>query len=230
MEDSAPQAMEIADQVMASMGGRAAWDNARYISWTIFGEDHVWDKWTGRYRWQGNDTVVLMNIHTMEGYAFRDGQEVMPADELLADAYWDWINGGYWLLMPYKLKDSGVTLGYKGEEIMTNGHEAHVLTLRFDGVGITPDNGYDVYVNKDLNLVEQWSYYADIDADEEPRFTTTWEGYKNYDGIMLADTRVTVNSNSNVRKISNLGVYSELSESVFEDPNQISLASLTDAH
>ncbi|MCY3595025.1 MAG: hypothetical protein OXI05_13125 [Bacteroidota bacterium] len=227
-DDSHPQAIEIADQVMASMGGRAAWDNARYLSWTIFGEDHVWDKWTGRFRWQGDSTVVLMNIHTMEGRAFKDGNEITPADELLAGAYRDWINAGYWLLMPYKLKDSGVTLGYKGEETMANGHEAHVLTLRFDGVGLTPDNGYDVYVNKELNLVEQWSYYADADADEQPRFTTTWEGYESYGGIMLADTRAVVNSESNVRRVSNLGVYSDLPDSVFEDPNQISLASLTE--
>ncbi len=224
-DDSDPRAIEIADRVMANMGGHAAWDQARYISWTIFGDDHVWDKWTGQFRWQGDDTVVLMNIHSREGRAFANGTEITPADQWLVSAYRDWINAGYWLLMPYKLKDSGVTLGYKGEESMDNGEMAHVLTLRFDGVGLTPDNGYDVYVDQEQELVHQWSYYANADA-EEPNFTTTWEGYNRYGGIMLSDTRTNTDNPSSVRKITNLGVYAELPDSVFEDPNPISLDSL----
>ena len=228
MDASDPRAIEIADQVMANMGGRAAWDQARHVSWTIFGEDHVWDKWTGRFRWQGDSTVVLMNIHTMEGRAFRDGNEVIPADELLVSAHRDWINAGYWLFMPYKLKDSGVTLGYKGDESMANGQEAHVLTLSFDGVGLTPDNGYDVYVGKEQGLVQQWSYYADADA-EEPNFIWTWEGYQSYGGILLADTRREAGNESNFRQVTNLDVYSELPDTVFEGPNWISLRTLEES-
>lgn len=229
MDASDPKAIEIADQVMMSMGGRAVWDQTRYLSWTLFGKDHVWDKWTGWFRWQGGDsTVVLMNIQTMEGQAFRDGHAVIPADELLTGAYRDWVNAGYWLLMPFKLKDSGVTLGYKGEERMGSGRLAHVLTLRFDGVGFTPDNGYDVFVDQEQNLVAQWSYYADADSDT-PNFTGTWEGYNNYGGIMLADTRISVEDASNIRTITNLGVYDQLPESVFEDPSWMSLALLKEA-
>ncbi len=228
-EDSDPRAIAIADQVMMSMGGRAAWEQARYLSWTIFGEDLIWDKWTGRFRWQGDSTVVLMNIHTMEGRAFRHGNEIIPADDLLASAYRDWINAGYWLLMPYKLKDSGVTLGYKGEEMMPDGKEAHVLTLRFDGVGVTPDNGYDVYVGKESGLVQQWSYYANADA-AEPNFTRTWEGYRNYGGILLSDTRKYPESNeANVIKVTNLGVYTKLSDRIFENPEWITLDTLEES-
>lgn len=227
MDASDPKAMEIADRVMASMGGRAAWDQTRYLSWTLFGEDHVWDKWTGRFRWQGDSTVVLMNIQTMEGHAFKDGTAITPVDGLLAGAYRDWINAGYWLLLPFKLKDSGVTLGYKGEEVMSNGRSAHVLTLRFEGVGLTPDNGYDVFVDKEQNLVYQWSFYANADSDE-PNFTRTWEGYKSYGGIMLADTRVSVENESNIQTLTNLGVYDQLPDSVFEEPGWIFLASLAE--
>ena len=31
-------------------------------------------------------------------------------------AYAIWVNDTYWLLMPYKMKDPGVTLAYDGEE------------------------------------------------------------------------------------------------------------------
>ncbi len=225
IEASDSRAIEIADLVMASMGGRQVWDQTRYLSWTLFGQDHVWDKWTGMFRWQNDSTVVLVNIHTREGQAFIHGDEVLPSEELLAIAYRNWINAGYWLMLPFKLKDSGVTLGYKGEEMMSNGEKAHVLTLQFENVGLTPGNGYDVYVSTERNLVEQWSFYARADS-EEPNFIRTWEGYKSYGGIMLADTRVDVTDPSNVRTLTNLGVYSELSDSVFENPNRINLSTL----
>lgn len=224
---SHPIAVEIADLVMSSMGGRVAWDRTRYMSWTIFGQDHVWDKWGDRFRWQTDSTVVLIDLHSRDGRAFVHGNEIKSADELLVSAYRAWINAGYWLLMPYKLKDSGVTLGYKGEQTMFNGRTAHVLTLRFDEVGLTPNNGYDVYVDQETNLVQQWSYYANADVDS-PNFTRTWEGYKNYGGIMLADTRAAVGNRTDVRKFQNLGTYSELPDAVFEDPGWVSLASLTE--
>jgi len=197
MIDSDPRAVKIADRVMAQMGGRDAWDQTRYISWTLFGDDHLWDKSTGKFRWQGDSTVVLMNIETRAGVAYRDGMEVESSEDYLFSAYRDWINAGYWLMMPFKLKDSGVTLGYKGEALMSNGEEAHVLTLRFQDVGMTPQNGYDVYVDKTKDLVYQWSFYADADSDE-PNFIRTWEGYQNYGGILLADTRVDTTSNLEV--------------------------------
>lgn len=228
LDASDPKAIEIADRVMTSMGGRAAWDQAHYLSWTLFGEDHVWDKWTGRFRWQGQDsTVVLMNLRTMQGSAFKNGEVITPSDDLLKGARYDWINAGYWLLMPYKLKDSGVTLKYKGEELMGNGRSAHVLTLRFEGVGLTPDNGYDVYVDQELNLVHQWSFYRDADADD-PNFTLTWDGYQTYGGILLADLRADPEDASRFRRLTNLGVYSELSDDVFEDPQWLSLARLSE--
>jgi len=225
INDSDPRAIEIADKVMDQMGGRDTWDSTRYLSWTLFGDDHVWDKWTGNFRWQDDSTVVLMNIQTREGMAYSEGNELIPSEDYLFTAYRDWINAGYWLMMPFKLKDTGVILGYKGESLMANGEEAYVLTLKFEDVGMTPSNGYDVYVDKTEFLIYQWSYYADANADE-PNFIGTWEGYKNYGGILLADTRVITSDTSNIYTLTNLGVYSELPESVFEDSEWMDLSIL----
>ena len=39
------EAVEIADQVMMAMGGRAAWDATRYLAWDFFGARKlIWDK------------------------------------------------------------------------------------------------------------------------------------------------------------------------------------------
>lgn len=224
-EGSDPTAIEIADKVMAAMGGRAAWDNTRYLSWSFFGEDQLWDKWTGRFRWQNESTVVLMNIHDMTGTAFIEGEEVLPPDDILQAAYRDWINSGYWLLMPYKLKDSGVTLGYAGEGMMEDGTPAHILTLTFKNVGLTPDNRYEVYVNQESMLVEQWSYYSDA-TDEEPGFTLPWKNWRRYGDIMLSDSRGTRPDGSPF-ELPNVGVYEELPDALFEDPERIDFSILS---
>ena len=224
MDESSPRAIEIADQVMVAMGGRAAWDNTRYLSWSFFAEDQVWDKWTGRFRWQNDSTVVLMNIHDLTGRAFVNGEEVEAAEEYVRRAYADWINSGYWLLMPYKLKDSGVTLGYTGEGTMESSKEAYILSLTFENVGLTPQNKYDVYVDKESMLVRQWSFYRNA-SDESPAWTRPWDNWRPYGAIMLSDSRGPL-GDGNLFLLRNLGVYDALPDAVFEDAKKVDLASL----
>ncbi|MDE2956621.1 MAG: hypothetical protein OXU68_06410 [Bacteroidota bacterium] len=225
LEGSDPMALEIADKVMAAMGGRMAWDNTRYLSWSFFGEDQLWDKWTGRFRWQNDSMVVLMNIHTMAGMAYVDGEEIAPAEEFLQGAYRDWVNSGYWLMMPYKLKDSGVTLGYAGEGTMEDGTDAHILTLTFSDVGLTPDNRYEVYVDRKSMLVGQWSYYRGA-ADQEPGFTLPWQNWQLYGDIMLSDSRG-MRTDGTPFELPNVGVYDDLPDSMFEDPSRLDLSVLS---
>lgn len=138
---SDPQAIALADRVMARMGGREAWDQTRYIRWSFFGRrHHVWDKYTGNIRIEGVEReteipyLILMNIHTMEGRAWESGEEVTDPErlaELLDRGEAVWINDSYWLVMPYKLKDTGLTLEYLGEGSMEDGRSAEVLQLTF---------------------------------------------------------------------------------------------------
>ena len=48
-----------------------------------------------------------------------------------------WINDTYWLVMPFKLKDSGVTLKYVGDGKTQAGDDADVLAMTFKNVGVT---------------------------------------------------------------------------------------------
>ncbi len=223
-EGSDPRAIEIADQVMRALGGRTSWDNTRYLTWSFFGDDQVWDKWTGRFRWQEDSVVVLMNINTQEGAAYVHTAPSEDSEALVTRAYRNWANSGYWLLMPYKLKDSGVTLGYAGEGATEDGRDAYILTLVFTDVGHTPDNRYDVYVDKETWLVTQWSYYASS-SDEEPVFTGPWENWTRHGSIMLSDRRGTMRGDVPFL-LANVAVYAELPDSVFEDPARIDIASL----
>jgi len=188
---SDPKAMQLADHTMEAMGGRANWDAVQTIGWTIFGRSHLWNKWTGQYRLDADTLTVVMNVNTGLGRAWRKGSEVTaPEDlaEVLRDSKSIWINDSYWLAMPYKLKDSGVTLGYGGEKTTEDGRAADVLILTFKGVGDTPDNKYDVFVDRESGLVTQWCYYK-LAADPTPRFTLPWTNWTSFGTVKLATGR-----------------------------------------
>ena len=222
-QGSDPRAIAIADQVMEAMGGRENWDNTRYLSWSFFGQDQVWDKWTGRFRWQQDSLVVLMNINSQQGAAYADAVSLPEADEIVAQAYRHWANSGYWLLMPYKLKDSGVTLGYGGKGTTEDGRTADILTLDFHEIGHTPENRYDVYVDQETRLVTQWSYYRNA-TDKTPSFTRPWENWTRHGSIMLSDGRG-MRGNEPFH-LPNVGVYESLPDHIFENPVRIDMSTL----
>ena len=193
------RAIEIAQATVATMGGWDNWDRTRYISYNFFGgRKHHWDRHTGDIRIEGEfggpeeekvQRVFLMNVNTGKGRVWGDGQEVTdpePLAELLKQGMSIWINDSYWVAMPYKLLDPGVTLKHAGEREMEDGRLADVLDLTFaDGVGYTPEKRYEVFVARDSGLVEQWSFFAEAD-EKEPRFTMPWASWRKFGRIWLA--------------------------------------------
>lgn len=221
-EGSDAKAIEIADKVMAAMGGRENWDNTRYVTWKFFGRRlHVWDKWTGNIRFENGDMVVLMNLNSKEGRAWESGEEITDPDSLKKALYNTesaWINDSYWVFMPYKLKDTGVTLKYIGEGKTQNGTAADILQLTFKEVGRTPQNRYLVYVSKESGLVEQFDYFSKAE-DSEPRFQSPWLNWQKYGNIMLSDVRGS-------RKHTDLAVFDRLPAAVFESPAAVDMMDL----
>jgi hypothetical protein len=214
---------------MAAMGGRAAWDQSRYLVWRFFGNRlHIWDRFTGRERIESTDRktgsrqVLLMNLGTMQGQVFVDGREVTDAAQrsaALRNGHEAWINDSYWLLMPYKLKDSGVTLRYKGTGVLLDGRPADILVLTFAGVGVTPQNKYDVYLAKDSGLVEQWAYYEKV-SDPSPEFILPWLSWRRYGQILLSGDRGKEGS------LTDLAVLNEVPDSVFTQSAPVDLKQL----
>ena len=194
-EDSDLEAIKIADNVMKAMGGRKNWDKTKYISWTFFKRRKLlWDKWNNNVRIETigeNPTIYLLDMNSMEGKVFKDSIEITQPDSLkkyLSSANSIWINDSYWLCMPLKLKDSGVTLKYLREDTTRNGMAAHVLGLSFKEVGDTPFNRYEVFVNKESNLVTQWKYYRYAEQDTA-NWTRYWDNYQKYGNLLLSGDR-----------------------------------------
>lgn len=196
------KATAIADQVMAALGGEAAWKATHFLRFDfaveidgkiVASRSHFWDKWSGRYRVEGRNKqgsyVVLMNLNTKDGSAWLDGK---PAEgegkkQLLDAGYEAWVNDTYWLLMPYKLRDAGVQLKLEGEA--KEGDAVYDrLQLSFEGVGLTPKDRYWVFVNRATHLVDRWEYI--LEGEKGPAARWEWRGWKRFGGIQLAPERV----------------------------------------
>lgn len=208
-----PRAKELAEETLEHMGGTEEWRETRYLVWENFGQRHYWDKRTGDFRWERDSLTAILNIHSMEGRYWIDGQEVTDPEELaerLENVYARWVNNSYWFIMPYKLLDPGVNLRYMGEDTTATGQRADVLELTFDNVGLTPYNKYHVYIDKQSGLVSQWTHWRHRD-DPEPRFTLPWTEWREYGGVMLSTGR-----GSDRADIKNVAVPDELPEGIFE--------------
>lgn len=216
------RAIQIADSVMVAQGGRKSWDATRYIAWQFFdARKLLWDKSTGNVRIENlkDDTKTLVNINSGKGKVFKNGAEVTQPDSLakyLQEGKEAWINDSYWLVMPFKLKDSGVTLKYLGSEKLTSGSEADVLQLTYQNVGVTPENKYKIYVDKNTHLVAQWAYFKNA-QDTEPAFVMPWLNYQTYGKIKLSGDR-------GQAKLTNIQVLDQVPEIAFTSLSPVNLS------
>lgn len=190
---SDPAAIELADSIMLAMGGRENWDNTRFISWNFSGRRNwVWDKKMNRVRIESlKDSIIyLASVNNDEGRVQVKSQELKDPDSLkkmLTKAKSMYFNDMYWLAMPYKLKDAGVTLKYLGEDTL-KGNRFNVVQLMFQGVGDTPENKYKLYVDVKDKLIRYWSYYKD-NRQDTANFTRPWDNYQKYGNILLSGDR-----------------------------------------
>ena len=215
LAQSDPEATAAADRVMVAIGGTQNWEETRHLQWTFMDRRlWYWDKWTGDVRCENVDGSmrIAMNVHNREGSVWLDGVVQTHSDSLakyLERGYRMWINDSYWLVMPFKLRDPGVTLKYLGMQENNVGVLSAVLEMTFAEVGVTPDNKYHVFIDPSTDLVVQWDYYRHYD-DDEPRISTPWNNYKKYGAILLSDNR-------GDRNMGPIEVFEELPERIYSD-------------
>ena len=228
------RATAVADRVMDALGGKEAWDATRFLRFgfgsvrdgKFMGRTHTWDKWTGRYRVEGQTRegdpfVILMNLNTRDGSAWLKGQK-LEGDELkkqLERGYGMWVNDTYWLLMPYKMRDPGVILSYAGEEKGDNGAMYDKVKLTFDNVGLTPRDNYWVWVNRDTGMVDRWDYV--LKGESVPPTTWQWTGWKKYGRIMLSGERTNPKDNGKLL-LPDIAVLESVPDAVFTSPDPVS--------
>ncbi len=214
--DKDPQAVEVAENMMQAMGGKDSYQAQRMLTFTftvvrggktLVSRTHRWDRWTGRYRLEattkdGRDLVALFNVNDRKGRVWLSGNEVTgtESDQYLEQAYGEYINDSYWLLMPWKWLDDGVNLAYDGTKTV-NGNDYDVVELTFgNGVGLTSNDHYWGFVSKTSHLMERWEF---ILQDKEgnrgsgPPSAFAWEDWKGVGGgIKLSERKVQQGENA----------------------------------
>lgn len=192
--ESDPNAIALADSVVAALGGRAAYDQTRYFYWNFFGRRTLlWDKQEGRVRIEipSQAAIYLLDLRTMEGRVQQKGVEYTQADSLkkyLERAHAIWINDSYWLVQPFKLKDTGVLLKFIGTGSTPDNKNAFIIDMTFKAVGLTPQNRYRLYIDQASNRISHWQFYRKAD-DLEPAMETPYRGYQKYGNIYLSGDR-----------------------------------------
>ena len=185
------KAIEIADRMMEKLGGFEPWYKAKYVAFSFFGQYQIWDKQNGILRHEKGNTVSLVNLNKFDGRIFVNGQEITDStrrNDLLMQAYTHWYTNNYFLFMPYKLKENGVTLKYRGEGKTFDGHDSDILRLTFNGAGYNPENMHDLWIDKKTNLPAQWGFYGN-QQETTPSFIRKWADYKDFNGLKLAVNR-----------------------------------------
>lgn len=220
-----PQAVEVAQAMHSAMGGLDTWNNSRYVrydfkvgkpgEWRV-DRAHLWDKWEGRYRFENTDkegkrTVVLFNVNSKEGEVYVDGEKATgdAAGEAVEQAYRAYINDMYWLAMPWKWLDPGVSLKYVGEK-EHDGQACDVVELSFESVGLTPGDTYQGFVSKDSRLMIHWEYTLQSDRNG----SWDWE-YVESNGVKLAKTHT--NDEGAEINMGDVKVSDSVDEALFSD-------------
>jgi hypothetical protein len=187
-------------ELIAALGGPAAWEKARQFQFDFIVEregkalarfSHAWDRSTGDYRLTGTDKTgapfaVYFNVNTRQGAVFVNGMSVEgePREGHLQNAYERFVNDTFWLLAPWKVFDPGVHRAYDGEKPCPEGGVCDVLKLSFDGVGPTPRDVYWLWITREGRRMVQWKYVPN-GVSEEPT-TAAWKDWRSFNGILLS--------------------------------------------
>ncbi len=95
-------------------------------------------------------------------------------------------NDEYWLLYPYHLSwDKGFELIDSGMKMAPiSGKSLQKITTKYnDKDGFTPGDMYDIYIDENKR-VQEWAFHKG--GSEEPSLITTWENYKDFNGLQLS--------------------------------------------
>jgi hypothetical protein len=214
---SEPKAVEIADQVLAALGGEANWNKAREISWTqliiIDGKlqdhgTHAWDRWNGRHNYKrlyadGNASVAMHELFSTGGTAYiqtdKGSVEQTKDDQqkIIAEARKRFDTDTYITFLPYKLKDPGVKLKFS-EERQEEGAPADapmkydVIQITFDeGVGPGAGDTWYLSVDKETKIPNMVEHVGAGKPDNE-RGGFLLEEWKEAGGLKFATKRVTL--------------------------------------
>lgn len=95
-------------------------------------------------------------------------------------------NDEYWLLFPFQLSwDKGFELLDSSIKVAPiSGKSLRKITIKYNNKdGFTPGDRYDVYTDEN-HRIQEWAFHKT--GVLEPSLVTTWENYKVFNGLQIA--------------------------------------------
>ncbi|HYG00858.1 MAG TPA: hypothetical protein VD927_00375 [Chryseosolibacter sp.] len=206
--NSDPAAVELADSIISSAGGKAAWEKIRFISWKDGKFNFYWDKKASNVRIADENRIAIINLSSRDGRIQMGGTEVADSTAVkqeLTGAFQRWRLSSNKIFITYQLKEVGNSLLYFGEEIV-NDKRYNVLEVNFKTkAGKTK---YVLFVGLKNNRIEQLHYYPKKNQSSAT-VIFRYPEYKNANGIILS-----IPSPSD---ISNVRIGEDIPEDLFTD-------------
>lgn len=171
--------LEVHEKI-AMASGFEKFDSISKLKFTFNVE--VNDSLRSQRRWVWNlksDKISLTEKDSVMSYIKKDS---LAEDKKYIDQRF--VNDSYWLLFPYQLKWSDAEFSeVKTAQTPISGEEMRMMTVSYssDG-GYTPGDSYDIYFDDDY-MIREWVYRS---ADGNRESPSTWEDYKDFDGIKIA--------------------------------------------
>lgn len=201
-------AMELATKVFEAHGGKAFDEVAELRFRFVVERDgkrafeamHRWDlrnsrdrvTWTDRDGRKLDAVVDLRDRSAPKGTIDGKSASAGGLEELAQNGYARWVNDSYWLIMPLKLSDPGVSLK-RGQPRKHDGKTYEILELSFQQVGLTPGDRYSIFIDPQTHLVTRWEMRLE-GREDQPR-QVSWENHHKVGPLTLALDHVSDGSN-----------------------------------
>ncbi len=177
---------ELAMQV-AQNSGLDNWNEVNQLDFT-FNIERNGEKMASRqWQWNPKNDQVTLTTAT-DTISYNRGQQL---DSLAVSADRAFVNDVYWLIPQFKLAwDTGKEVTYPEST------EGDMVQVQYTGNdGYTPGDRYDMVIDQD-GMISKWMYYPK--GETNPAMTTSFEDYKEYNGIKIATNHRTPDGALNI--------------------------------
>lgn len=164
---------------IAAAHGYDNWEKINEIRFT-FNVDRDSTHFERSWTWKPTTDDVSMKMGDVN-VAFNRAS--VDSSSLNADK--GFINDKYWLLVPFQLiwDESTTITEVEKQTAPISGEEMRSITILYNAGGYTPGDAYDIYYD-DNYMIREWVFRKGNSA--EPSMITSFENYKDFNGIKLA--------------------------------------------
>jgi len=179
-------------QKIANAHGFENWDNVSKIEFT-FNVDRDSSHYERSWTWNPKTSAVTM-ITAKDTVSYNHKQP----DSTQINADKGFINDKYWLLLPFQLvwdRSANISTPVKSKAPISN-QEFNKITLTYpaDG-GYTPGDAYDIFYDDNF-MIKEWIFREA--NTKEATLTNTFENYKDFNGIKIAQNHKKLDGNWNL--------------------------------